>query len=649
MDIKRVLASAPRKHDLGEERSMLTVWGEALDPAAVRQEHPRPQFARERFTMLNGWWDFCIVPVGACPTVRVPDERDGRILVPFSPESLLSGVRRALAPDELLWYVRRVPRPRLRPGERCLLHFEAVDFACACCVNGRVVGTHEGGYLPFAFDITEAITLDEEWAAALDAGVRSEIVVAVAVRDPSDAGTQLRGKQKRERGGIWYTAQSGIWQPVWMEVVPARRIEGLALRPDASAGRLIVDVDVRGDEGLLRLYVTDGNGAPVASASVPVEEGATAARPPAGENGDPLRRVRVSVDVPDPRLWSPEHPHLYDLTLRFGTDVVHSYTAFRTVEVRADAHGTSRFFLNGEPLLLRGVLDQGYWSDGLMTAPSDEAMVFDIQSMKDAGFNMLRKHLKVEADRWYYHCDRLGMLVWQDMVSGGGAYGTWETSFRPTLWRGSWDSYDDREPSHQQKLGAGDERYRDQWRRCCRATVDHLRNHPSVACWVLFNEGWGQFNAELAAEAVRRADPTRPVDAVSGWYDQHCGDFLSVHNYFRTLKVYPDDPSKLRGYAAERGSRAFAISEFGGAAFRVEGHCAFAGSYGYDSFDDVVAWRAAVRAMLDEAAALEDAGLTAFVYTQLSDVEEEVNGILTYDRRVNKLKEAERGSCASDS
>ena len=266
--------------------------------------------------MLNGWWDFCIVPVGACPTVRVPDERDGRILVPFSPESLLSGVRRALAPDELLWYVRRVPRPRLRPGERCLLHFEAVDFACACCVNGRVVGTHEGGYLPFAFDITEAITLDEEWAAALDAGVRSEIVVAVAVRDPSDAGTQLRGKQKRERGGIWYTAQSGIWQPVWMEVVPARRIEGLVLRPDASAGRLIVDVDVRGDEGLLRLYVTDGNGAPVASASVPVEEGAMAAWPPAGENGDPLRRVRVSVDVPDPRLWSPEHPHLYDLTDR---------------------------------------------------------------------------------------------------------------------------------------------------------------------------------------------------------------------------------------------------------------------------------------------------------------------------------------------
>ncbi len=415
MDIKRVLASAPRKHDLGEERYMLTAWGEALDPAAVRQEHPRPQFARERFTMLNGWWDFCIVPVGACPTVRVPDERDGRILVPFSPESLLSGVRRALAPDELLWYVRRVPRPRLRPGERCLLHFEAVDFACACCVNGRVVGTHEGGYLPFVFDITEAITLDEERAAALDAGVRSEIVVAVAVRDPSDAGTQLRGKQKRERGGIWYTAQSGIWQPVWMEVVPARRIEGLALRPDASAGRLIVDVDVRGDEGLLRLYVTDGNGAPVASASVPVEEGAMAAWPPAGENGDPLRRVRVSVDVPDPRLWSPEHPHLYDLTLRFGTDVVHSYTAFRTVEVRADAHGTSRFFLNGEPLLLRGVLDQGYWSDGLMTAPSDEAMVFDIQSMKDAGFNMLRKHLKVEADRWYYHCDRLGMLVWQDI------------------------------------------------------------------------------------------------------------------------------------------------------------------------------------------------------------------------------------------
>lgn len=641
MDIRRVLASAPRKHDLGPERPLLTPWGEALDPASVRSEHPHPQFAREAFTSLNGWWDYAIVPVGACPTLRQPERFDGRILVPFSPEALLSGVGRQLAPDELLWYVRRVPRPTLREGDRCLLHFEAVDFACACCVNGRVVGTHEGAYLPFAFDITEALTAtDGEAALAWQQG--GDFVVALAVRDPSDTGVQLRGKQRLERGGIWYTAQSGIWQPVWMEVVPERSIEAVALRPDCDQELLVADVDVRGASGLLRLYVSDGDGVQVGSVAVAVEEGAV----PEGADpaGPARRRVRLTVPVPRPRRWSPDDPHLYDLTLRYGSDAVHSYTAFRTVEVAPDAHGVSRFLLNGEPLLLRGVLDQGYWSDGLMTAPSDEALAFDIQAMREAGFNMLRKHLKVEADRWYYHCDRLGMLVWQDMVNGGGAYGSWETSFRPTLWRGSWGDYDDCDPEHQAKLGAGSERYRDQWRRACRATVDHLRNHPSVVCWVLFNEGWGQFDAALATEAVRRADPTRVVDAVSGWYDQGCGDFLSVHNYFRKLKVYADGAA-LRGRAAERGGRAFAISEFGGATFHVEDHSAFAESYGYDSFDDLSAWRAAVRRTLEEAAALEGDGLAGYVYTQLSDVEEEVNGILTYDRRVNKLKEEAHGIC----
>lgn len=639
MDIKRVLASAPRKHDPGPECVLLTPWGETLDPDEVRAEHPRPQFARDRFTMLNGWWDYCIVPAEASGALRMPERFDGRILVPFSPESLLSGVRRQLKPNEVLWYTRRAPRPKLREGERCLLHFEAVDFACACFVNGTMVGTHEGGYLPFTFDITEALEADCGMALAFGQG--GEFVIAVAVRDPSDAGTQLRGKQRLERGGIWYTAQSGLWQPVWMEVVPARRVASLTLHPSADEGLLVADVDVIGDAGLLRLYVADAEGRQVAAVSVAVEEGAV----PEGAAGDGAhRRVRMAVPVPEARRWSPDDPYLYDITLRYGADVVHSYTAFRTVEVARDESGTFRFFLNGEPLLLRGVLDQGYWSDGLMTAPSDEALAFDIRAMKEAGFNMLRKHLKVEADRWYYHCDREGMLVWQDMVSGGGAYGTWETSFRPTLWRGSWGSYDDTDPAHQEKLGAGDARYRDEWRHGCQATVGHLRNHPSVACWVLFNEGWGQFDARLAAEAVHRIDPSRPVDAVSGWYDQGCGDFLSVHNYFRKLKVYADD-APLAGRAAERGGRAFAISEFGGAVYRVEDHSAFAESYGYDAFDDAASWAAAVRGALREAASLEAEGLAGFVYTQLSDVEEEVNGILTYDRRVNKLKEGSHG-CA---
>ena len=640
MDIKRVLASAPRDHDLGPERPLLTPWGESLHPLAVRQEHPHPQFVRDRFVMLNGWWDYAIMPMGTGRTVRPPDEFDGRILVPFSPESVLSCVGRQLGPDELLWYVRRVPRPPLRPHERCLLHFEAVDFACACCVNGQVVGTHRGGYLPFVFDITEAVTkVDGE--DTLDAGEHAEIVIALCVWDPSDTGTQLRGKQKLKRGGIWYTAQSGIWQPVWMEVVPERHIESLRLLPDAEAAELVVDVDVCGTEGLLRLYVSDAEGMPVAAASAPVEEGAVPVTSRGADEDERRRRVRVAVSIPALRRWSLEDPYLYNLTLRFGTDVVYSYTAFRTVAVRPDGAGRFRFFLNGEPLLLRGVLDQGYWSDGLMTAPADDALAFDIIAMKNAGFNMLRKHLKVEADRWYYHCDRLGMLVWQDMVSGGGTYGTWETSFQPTLWRRSWDNYSDTDIAHQEKLGAGDESYRNHWRTSCRSTVAYLGNHPSVVCWVLFNEGWGQFDATAAAQMVHELDPSRPIDAVSGWYDQHSGDFLSVHNYFRPLKVYRDRVRDLQGYAAERGGRAFVISEFGGVTFRVPGHSTFEGSYGYDRFEDVAAWRSAVRTALAQATALATDGLAGFVYTQLSDVEEEVNGILTYDRRVNKLEDDE--------
>ena len=402
MDIKRVLASAPRDHDPGAARPLLTRWGEALDPDSVRSEHPRPQFARDRFISLNGWWDYAFVPMGAHRTVRPPDAFDGRILVPFSPESLLSGVGRQLQPDELLWYVRRVPVPALGEGERCLLHFEAVDFACACCVNGQVVGTHEGGYLPFSFDITEALRAEKaagegstearfqgaeaaiedvavegigdakggacgegkddlEEAADLAPAPPREFVVALCVRDPSDAGTQPRGKQRLKSGGIWYTAQSGIWQPVWMEVVPARRVLALALHPDADAGTLTADVDVSGDAGLVRIYVCDPTGRQVAAGAAFAEEGSVPVGEASSEQAGPARRVRLRLDLGEVRRWSPDDPCLYDITVRFGTDVVRSYTAFRTVKVAPDGAGRFRFFLNGEPLLLRGVLDQGYW------------------------------------------------------------------------------------------------------------------------------------------------------------------------------------------------------------------------------------------------------------------------------------------------
>ena len=417
-----------------------------------------------------------------------------------------------------------------------------------------------------------------------------------------------------------------------------RRVLALALHPDADAGILTADVDVSGDAGLVRIYVCDPTGRQVGAGAAFAEEGSVPVGVESSGQAGPARRVRLRLDLGEVRRWSPDDPCLYDIVVRFGTDAVRSYTAFRTVKVAPDGTGRFRFFLNGEPLLLRGVLDQGYWSDGLMTAPSDEALAFDIQAMKDAGFNMLRKHLKVEADRWYYHCDRLGMLVWQDMVSGGGAYDGWETSYKPTLWRGSWDGYEDTSASHQRRLGSDDDAYQRQWLRECRGTVTHLRAHPSVVTWVLFNEGWGQFDALACAEEVHLLDPTRPIDAVSGWYDQGAGDFQSVHNYFRPLAVYRDRRD-LTGYARLAGGRAFTISEFGGLVHAVADHSAFAGTYGYGATDTPAEWRTEVHRTLDAAAALEGAGLSAYVYTQLSDVEEECNGILTYDRRVNKLKE----------
>jgi hypothetical protein len=659
MNIVRVVASAPRDHDLGEEHALLTPWGEAIqgavneeahtlgaasspkeasDPASSEEapsanfvplnEYPRPQFRRDSYVSLNGWWNYAFLPINEKRTFNPPLTFEGRILVPFSPESQLSQVKRSLQPRELLWYERTVKVPAVKPGHRVLLHFEAVDYSCVCCVNGKVVGKHEGGYLPFEFDITNALLPRSAQGGELARAFEGEATVALCVWDPSDTSHQLRGKQKLERGGIWYTPQSGIWQAVWLEVVPAKRLVSLVLEPHAEEGVLIAKVKATGGEGLVRMYVHNAEGVPVAQASAEVMS---------GEDGEV--EVELKAHLADVHLWSPEDPYLYNITLRFGTDCVYSYTAFRTVELRSDAQGRAKVFLNGKPLLVKGVLDQGYWSDGLMTAPADEALIFDIQEMKNLGFNMLRKHLKVESQRWYYHCDKLGMLVWQDMVSGGEAYDNWATSFHPTLWRRSWTNFDDTTPANQKKLGGHVPAYQKQWTQACLETIEHLRNHPSIVCWGLFNEGWGQFNARAITEQVHALDPTRLIDSVSGWYDQQCGHFFSVHNYFRSLKVYRDKPGRLTGFMEGRGPRAFSLSEFGGMVFPVKGHSMFDNAYGYGKAATLEAWRAAVREVLGKAEALEEKGLAVYVYTQLSDVEEETNGILTYDRRVNKLKE----------
>ena len=617
LDIKRVLAAKPKEHEDVELTELSTPWRETLDPAHILPDHPTPQFARAHYEVLNGWWQCAFVK--AADEAPAPEELplvvDGatippdsafnqRILVPFSPEAPLSGVNRQLKPGELLWYRRRFTPPKLSSGDRLLLHFQAVDHTCSCRINGTTVGGHAGGYSPFVLDITNYLASGE-----------NEIELCVA--DSSEKGGHVRGKQRLDRGDIWYTAQSGIWQTVWLETAPANRIDQIRIDADAQSSTITVNAFFRDSEPRshapeLTVEVRDAEGRRVA-----------AARQKAGGSS-----CGIMLPIPNPHLWSPEDPYLYSLLLTYGSDVVASYCGLRSTTVERDAAGHARFYLNGHPRFLKGVLDQGYWPDGLMTAPSDDALVHDIQSAKAAGFNMMRKHIKIEAERWYYHCDRLGMMVWQDMVNGGdeGPH-QWQWSYKPTLFKASWDRYDDTSEDHKKELGSDSPAYRAEWARICEETVERLKGHPSIVTWVLFNEGWGQFDSKVACELVRSLDPTRPIDAVSGWYDQGAGDFKSVHNYFRSLKVWPD-----------KAGRAFAISECGGLTYHVDGHSALEGAYGYAAYDDPATWANDVRTLLAHLDGLEAKGLAGYVYTQLSDIEEEVNGILTYDRRVNKLE-----------
>ena len=658
LDVKRALKAAQvpaRTRTL----PLSTLWGEAIaatgDDAPILPEHPRPTMKRDAYTMLNGMWECAFSPLhvplpaqnardariaGARPSALNYDEAlhavstatppitfGNRVRVPFSPEAPLSGVNRVLQPNELLWYRRSFELPALAPNERLILHFEAVDWVCAVHVNGQLAKTHRGGYLPFDVDATPYLRPASETPAEL----------MLCVYDPSDAGVQPRGKQSLTPGGIWYTAQSGIWQSVWYEVVPAAHLTSLSLM-GAADGALTVDAQAACAEiseqtpGLhLELSMLDHAGATVLQATLPL-----------GARG----KLHTTLTVENPRQWSPSNPYLYQVNAVLHAnasedtaatkDIVESYCAFRTVSIERDTQGAPRFFLNGEPFFVKGILDQGYWPDGLMTAPSNEALVYDITAMKAAGFNMMRKHFKIESARWYYHCDRLGMLVWQDAVQGGGPYSLWHISRKPTVFKCAWGRFRDDIPPHRAALASSDIRYQLEWNETCAAMVRLLACHPSIVTWTLFNEGMGQFDARAAAEHIHGIDPTRPIDAASGWFDQHCGDYLSQHNYFRPLTA-DRDRRFLSGYVAKRGFRALFLSEFGGWGQPIEGHRFSDAAYGYGEFDGVDAWRGAVRSSLADAEALEARGLAGYVYTQISDVEDEVNGLLTYDRRVNKL------------
>ncbi|MBE5785643.1 MAG: glycoside hydrolase family 2 [Clostridiales bacterium] len=560
---------------------MKTVWADTIDVNAVLPEYPRPQMERDSYLNLNGIWEYAITKA---------DEEyagaDGEILVPFSPESPLSGVERMLKPTETLWYFRRFTLPVGFNRGRILLHFGAVDQEAIVCLNGKLLGTHRGGYLPFSFDITDVL-------------VNGENELLVKVRDESDTSFHSRGKQKTKRGGIWYTPQSGIWQTVWCESVPKEYIMGLRITPLY-------------DESSVEICAFPSNADSDAPCIVRVGD--------VVQHGTAGMPIRVSMEGFRP--WSPEQPNLYDFEVRVGEDCVRSYFGMRKFGVGKDKNGISRLFLNGKPYFHTGVLDQGYWPDGLYTAPSDEAMICDIETMKAMGFNMLRKHIKVEPLRWYYHCDRLGMLVWQDMINGGGKYKT--TTVSMPLITGK--HLNDGEANYR-RFGREDEKGRKEYYEELEDMVGLLYNTPSVAMWVPFNEGWGQFDAAEAVRRILAMDDSRTIDHASGWHDQGIGTVQSLHVYFRPYR-----------FKADKFGRAVLLSEFGGYNCRIDGHSFNKKDYGYKKFETKEALLQAYRDLYEkEIIPAKEQGLAATVYTQLSDVEDELNGFLTYDRAVEKL------------
>lgn len=592
MRIKDALANIHKEHASDTLIQLTTIWGEQLDKNHVWQEYPRPQMKRGNYQMLHGEWDYAIV--------SKDDERkfksQGKIVVPFSPEALLSGVQRQLQPAEYLWYQRKMHFTdeecrKKEKCERCILHFDAVDQQAVVYINGAEVTKHYGGYLPFEVDITEYIS-------------ENPIILQVRVQDDSDTSYHTRGKQTLKRGGMFYTAQSGIWQNVWYEWVPENYIKNMKITPNYDAGSVSIVIESERAFKNVQIILEDES----VDYTVTVEG----------------NEILLQFAEEKFKSWSPEEPYLYQFTLKADEDEICSYFAMRSFTIEKDDRGIVRFFLNHKPYFLNGVLDQGYWPDGLMTAPCDEAFIYDIELAKKTGFNMIRKHIKIEPLRWYYHCDRLGMIVWQDMVNGGSIYNMPWVCYMPTALPFFGAKIKD---NMYHMFSRKSEEGRLLWETECKETIEHLYNVPSISTWVPFNEAWGQFDAARVAENVKKQDLTRTVDHASGWFDQKGGDFRSVHNYFRKLVVEKDE------------KRAFVISEYGGYACHVKGHSSVDRVFGYKKFDSLEELSKAYRELYNEQVCpLIEKGLSGVVYTQLSDIEEEVNGLVTYDRKVVKIQ-----------
>ena len=562
-------------------------------------EYPRPAMRRDSCEILNGPWQYAITQ-----TAEYPAAWQGSILVPYSPEAPASGVGRTLQPGQWLHY-HRLFAPPAGEGGRVLLHFGAVDYACAVQVNGHLAGGHRGGYWPFTLDITDLLN---------GTGRNS---LWVAVQDPTGHGTQARGKQTLKPGGMFYPAQSGIWQTVWLERVPDNYIQTLTVTPDYDARTVTVRVHTAKPGGAVNLWAMVRAG------------GVTIAEDWGSDEAD--QDGEVTLNIPEEHFfpWSPDTPFLYDLTVgttqgeEAGFDTVHSYFALRKWSCAPDVHGVLRFCLNDKPILLNGLLDQGYWPEGLYTPPSDAAVERELSEVKALGFNLLRKHAKIEPQRWYYHCDRLGLIVWQDIVNGGSAYNLWFVTYLTNVLQPLLRRFPDGKACRR-LLSRAKPVSREEYAHELADTVQALRCHPCIACWVPFNEGWGQFDAGKAVQALRALDGTRLVDEASGWFDQGGGDVHSLHNYFYPLRIRPQ-------------KRTVALSEYGGIAWPMPGHEPPHKTYGYGTAKDRQELTARYKKLqLKTVLPQLEKGLSALVYTQLTDVEDEVNGLFTYDRAAVK-------------
>lgn len=567
-------------HPVGDK--IKTQWSEQIDPANVLPEYPRPIMERSEWLNLNGLWDYALTSLN-----QFPENYQGKILVPFAVESSLSGVGKQLGEKNNLWYKRSFTVPAKWRDKKIVLHFGAVDWKADVWVNGIKVGQHTGGFTPFSFDMT----------AALKKGVNK---LVVKVWDSTDKGMQPRGKQVSEPNGIWYTPVSGIWQTVWMEPVPTHYIKKIKTTPniDENSLRLQVDLNKQMDTDRIAVEVFDGENIVAHSASI--------------NHG--IVEVRMPEKV---KLWSPKSPFLYDLRISLYSegklcDVVKSYAGMRKFSTHRDANGIVRLQLNNKDLFQFGPLDQGWWPDGLYTAPTDEALCYDLKKIKDFGYNMVRKHVKVEPARWYTHCDRLGLIVWQDMPSGDMKKGP------------EWQNHQYFEGTELIRSASSEQNFRKEWKEI----IDYLYAYPSIGVWVPFNEAWGQFKTAEITKWTKDYDSSRLVNPASGGNFYTCGDMLDLHNY-PGPKMYLFDALRCN-----------VLGEYGGIGYVVKDHLwEPKRNWGYVQFNSSEEVTDRYILYAKELLKLIDKGFSAAVYTQITDVEIEINGLMTYDRKVIKVNE----------